>query len=539
MPISDQFNNITVDLHLFNYISMSTFTAFFLSVVSFFIMRRYYKKSGLFNPMNIFFGVWFANLAFYDFDRFLGYFFYHMTPNADKWLSYSLVSFFFGSVVILLISKKRALCQTPVPTSDLKQMWHITLPLFFLFIIAVAWKYLILIKHYDGVFCSLAEIRQDANSEKFKFPFFLYFLTLPAYFVTINLGILTVLKKSKIALLLGLITLALAYLNSTFVGMRGGFVNVFLLFITSIMTSLFATKQIKIRHYIFICLIAIILLFILSLSIYLRSFNSDCPVSEKMKILNTKKSSATLFNTTATAIPKNPKDSAVLEGHTNNPSVKFLSCPVSEKMKIPNTKTSSATLFNTTATAMPKNLKDSAVLEGHTNNPSVKFSSAFFYHSYIYFVGTLPAYSYFLEHPWESTYWGTWTFYGVYKALEPLTLKFSPSNNFAKNINVQTAYAPITNEGPFNSSNYLTYIFSDFGFWGLIFTPFLLGLIANFVFFRIIFHSREIVYFQFMSLIFTGLILSIRGLITNGVYFWVLMCLFIFQYYYVSWYKSK
>ena len=155
-------------------------------------------------------------------------------------------------------------------------------------------------------------------------------------------------------------------------------------------------------------------------------------------------------------------------------------------------------------------------------------SNAIFYQSFLYIVGPLPSYSYFSTHPWYENYWGMWTFSGVYQFANILTGLWGHPIFPQLSSSLITYYAPITQAGPFNCTNYLTYVFSDFGSIGLIIVPLLFGFISNYFFFRALTYKR-MTDIQLSALMLLGLILSVRGIITSGIFFWVLILLILFQ----------
>jgi len=156
------------------------------------------------------------------------------------------------------------------------------------------------------------------------------------------------------------------------------------------------------------------------------------------------------------------------------------------------------------------------------------FLASLFEHNYVYLVGPFLAYGYFLSKPWPVFYWGEWTFRGIYQLLNSLA-SFMGYTIFP-GLNTKSYYAPIIDiDHPFNTTNYLTYLFSDFGYGGMVVGPFLLGFVSNYLFCRVILY-RKLIDIQLMAYIWFTLILTFRGVSTNGVYFWVLICLIILQW---------
>lgn len=472
-------------------VTMATCAAIFFNIASWWMMQKHYKKAGFFNPISIFFAVWLLNLIGYEADGYLQYFCYRLSTKADVWLTLTFVFFFLGAWLAVWLRPKKSR-MSELTQYSFNRLRYSTLFFLSLFIFAVLYKYSLLAQHYHGLIGHLGQIKEDIFNHKFHFPFVLYFFTLPEYLVGINLGILTVLNRQKFAILLSILALVLAYCNASFSGMRGGFLNYFLLYFSGVGFAFVATHKIKMRHYLYLLSILVSLFLLLGISLYVRSsypHNAD----KIMKNYVTSIENQTIKQ--EQLLYKNYRDPVFIKGFT---------CLLEEWQ--------------------PKEPIRSSMAE------------TLYVHNFVYFVGPLPAYGYFLEYPWESEYWGKWTFYGIYSAVKEVWHALHLPDILI-HLNEKAYYAPII-VGPFNSTNYLTYIFSDFGFAGLIILPFIFGFIANRCFLRVI-DTKKINYMQFTSILCAGLIMSIRGLITNGVYFWVTIALIIWQNRYINLNRNK
>lgn len=148
-------------------------------------------------------------------------------------------------------------------------------------------------------------------------------------------------------------------------------------------------------------------------------------------------------------------------------------------------------------------------------------------HNYLYVVGPIPAFSVFLDEPWPSRLPGLQTMRGVYGLADMVGRQAFSTPIFGKE-DVQTSYARVTKEGPFNSSGHLTYYHSDFGDLGVVVICFLLGLLGSYFFYRAL-HFRRPLDMQLFAWIMVYLIFSIRGVLTAAPYFWITLLLMIVQ----------
>ena len=466
-------------------IAIATCTAVFFNFAACKMMKKYYPQTGLFNPLSIFFAVWLCNLIGYEADGYFKYFCYRLSIKADVWLALTFVFFFCGAWLALELRPKKTV-SPHVTTDSFNKLWYCTLFFLCLFLLAILYKYYLLTHYYHGLLGHFGQIKDDIFDHKFHFPFFLYFFTLPEYLVGINLGILTIFNRQKTAIILSLLGLVLAYCNASFSGMRGGFLNYFLIYFSSLGFAFVMNHKIKMQHYLFLIGIVSSLFLILALSLYLRSAH---PHNAERIMRNFATSFVDQNEGRLPLLYRNYKTPTFIKGLST-----FFDGPKS------------------------KEYSRSSLLE------------TLYIHNFAYFVGPLPAYAYFLDAPWDSEYWGKWTFYGIYSG----TKEFAKALHFKvlNHLDDKVYYAPIV-LGPFNSTNYLTYIFSDFGYIGLILVPGIMGFVANWCFLTML-ATKKIQNIPLTSLLCTGLILTVRSIITNGVYFWVTIILILFQNWYIS-----
>jgi len=392
----------------------------------------FYRRVGLFHPSTVFLGIWLANFSFYALEGRFDMFHYELTPYAQWLFIASFITFFLGMLIVPMAppgtKNKKSMA---ISDGQISFLYRTAKYLLVFYAFAVGFKYVILVAKYGNPFASLSQVRYDAWNKIIIYPEYLYLLTLPAYLMVLNLGILLALKKSKKVILLVAAALALAFLNDCTIGMRGGMTNFSLLLACSyFMTYVSLGKKVTLKHVAELSLLAVGLLLVLTAMLYMRT------------------------------------------------------------------------------------------------DKSVSFGSRFVKDTYLYFVGTIPACGYFFEHPWGSSAPAIWTFGGIYKAADVLLgaagIPYSPTG-------LETHYAAITRVGPFNCSSHLTYYYSDFGEIGVIIVPYLLGFISSYLFLKALYYKR-ILHIQLASLLLATLIFSVRGIYTNGVFFWVVVILVVAQH---------
>ncbi|MDX1901533.1 MAG: hypothetical protein SFW66_05965 [Gammaproteobacteria bacterium] len=521
-------------------ISFSIVVCMFLLIASYHISRHFYKKVGLFNPLSIFFGAWFVALFLYELDAYFGFFRVRMSMQADVCLAISFLCFFVGYFISITLNNyaSATLAKVYVLQDNIKYVWYINIILFVVFSLATLSKYFIITAHFGNFYCAMTEVKQSAIQGEFKFPFFFNFLVLPAYLLIVNLGFLVSACKSKIALFMGILVLGLALLNSSFVGMRGEFLNFSLLFISSIIAAHVALeKKVGISDYFNIALIMLAILSVLAISLYLRSFTLNCPNPQR----NVGSNNVIAANGTI----KTEFDHSSLASGAQISTGQTTAVAHSVQQKDEKNNTQASGSINSTQPEIVKIPPEASSTTNSTQSINEKYSvqtksegtsiyNALFEHNFLYIVGPIPSYSYFLNYPWPSHYWGMWTFYGLYNGINELAVFILHAPLFDR-LKTPTFYAPVTRQGPYNSTNYLTYIHSDFGFSGILLISFFVGLISGYFFMQAI-KFKKMIDIQITTLILAGLILSIRGMISNGPYFWFLLFLMTFQWLFL---KSK
>ena len=147
--------------------------------------------------------------------------------------------------------------------------------------------------------------------------------------------------------------------------------------------------------------------------------------------------------------------------------------------------------------------------------------------NYIYLVGTIPSLTVFLNKPWPTVVGGQYTFLPLFVGLDwisrhALGVALIPAA-------VGTYYAPIT-KGPFNSTSYLAYFYSDFRLPGIIVLSFLMGYVSNYAFMKA-FRTKRLLDIQIASLLTFTMIFSVRGIETNGTAFWAILILLSAQHF--------
>jgi len=150
---------------------------------------------------------------------------------------------------------------------------------------------------------------------------------------------------------------------------------------------------------------------------------------------------------------------------------------------------------------------------------TVTFVERLLVDNYIYTVGPVPALTHYLENPWPRDVPGQWTFAGIYQAADTL-LGLVGSGRILTPETFQTYYAPITDLGPFNVASHVVYFYSDLGAVGVVLFSSVMGLVTGYAFIRAL-RTKRVSDIQTASLLMFLQIFSVRGVVTNGVMFWV------------------
>ena len=195
-------------------------------------------RGQLFNPMVVFFGVWFVVFVLYGFNSVLRFFYYPLTDYAKMLMTASFAFFFLAAVTMAMHPKVvRTSCPVRIYGRDIRLIAKGTKLILLLFSLAVFVKYAILVRRYGNPFSSLESVRNDFFAGELQYPAWLTVLTTFGYLAILNLGILVVFRRSRQTILMTVWAFALVWLNGSSVAMRGGFLNFSLLFLSSAMIA--------------------------------------------------------------------------------------------------------------------------------------------------------------------------------------------------------------------------------------------------------------------------------------------------------------
>jgi oligosaccharide repeat unit polymerase len=143
-----------------------------------------------------------------------------------------------------------------------------------------------------------------------------------------------------------------------------------------------------------------------------------------------------------------------------------------------------------------------------------------------YVVGDISSTGYFVEHPMPKDLPGYYTFGGLLKlvddVLKPLGAGFlSPKDpmNYVADVGPMWGW---------NTSTDLAYYYSDFGAIGAIIPPYLLGFLSSYFFLKAITYKR-ILDIQLLAVTFSMILLSPRGIHSEGRFFWILLVVLFVQ----------
>jgi len=141
-----------------------------------------------------------------------------------------------------------------------------------------------------------------------------------------------------------------------------------------------------------------------------------------------------------------------------------------------------------------------------------------------YASATVPASSFFLDHPWPTQVPGHWSFGGFWQLIDvgssALPRQFD--------LSYDTFYAPVTESNPFNTGTFLTYFYSDFRAPGALILSALSGLAAGYLFAWAV-RDRHVVAIQLAALAMFTLIFTPRGFVWSGMVFWPLLLVIVAQ----------
>lgn len=416
--------------------SLATFISLAFFIISFVITQIFFRKQ-LFNPLFVFFGIWLLALGLFEFNAKLNLFAVSISDKSILLMTLGFTAFFLGGVTVSLAFRDTpdATVKTDIalPNRDIGNLYKITAFALLMLILGVFWRFSDVIAVFGNPFSNLGAVRQTGHSGAFELATPARILTLFGYLAAINVGVLIVLKKSRLNFLLVIAILVLFYLNDITLGARGSTVNAAILLISAfLITKTVSPGGLKMTNLAQGVAIFAIGLGLITSILVLRS-DREISYQERLK----------------------------------------------------------------------------------TDN-------------YIYLVGTLPATSSFFDDPWPSTLPGQWTFAGLYQAAD-LVVKNGIDVPIIQPGTYQSSYAPILYFGPFNSSTFFTYLYSDFRETGLMFLSFMLGLISVFTF-LIALNKKRLIDIHCAALMMFVIVFTIRGIPTNGIMFWTTLALVIAQF---------
>ena len=147
--------------------------------------------------------------------------------------------------------------------------------------------------------------------------------------------------------------------------------------------------------------------------------------------------------------------------------------------------------------------------------------------NYVYLAGTIPSVEVFLHNPWPVNVGGQYTFLPIFQGLD-LMIRRALGVAILPDV-VQSYYAPITVQGPFNASAYLAYFYSDFGIQGVVVLSLAMGFTACYAFVKAT-RTRRTLDIQVAAVLLFLMIFTIRGIATTGVSFWTMLAILTIQH---------
>jgi len=151
-------------------------------------------------------------------------------------------------------------------------------------------------------------------------------------------------------------------------------------------------------------------------------------------------------------------------------------------------------------------------------------------------VGNIPAFSYFVEHPWRQILPGYYTLGGVYQYIDRVLQRLFDLSFLPKAVYDHydpARYADISSKLLFNTTNDLTSVYMDFGDIGVLVYGYLVGVVASYAFMRV--ERRRMLFdVQFCALIVTAIVMNVRGIYFSAIGFWATIFLIVMQHLYLG-----
>lgn len=143
-----------------------------------------------------------------------------------------------------------------------------------------------------------------------------------------------------------------------------------------------------------------------------------------------------------------------------------------------------------------------------------------FGHFYVNIVGNIASSSYFIEHPWPNDYFGAYSFSDFYNLFG---LNFSQSHVAIEESSFFNANIT-TSGGIYNTTDYLAFLYADFGINGIILISFILGCVTSYLF--LLAKCKSSLNNIFFLSYFTGaLLICVRGFYFGAPGFWITLLL--------------
>jgi oligosaccharide repeat unit polymerase len=151
---------------------------------------------------------------------------------------------------------------------------------------------------------------------------------------------------------------------------------------------------------------------------------------------------------------------------------------------------------------------------------SIGFFDTFLYYS----GGNIATFQYFYDNPYLSDPPGRFTFGGIYRIFD----FFQGGSFLPENINPNNMIAFISENTEYtstsNTSIHFTTYYADFGIFGTVILSFLLGFVSMWMMSNYL-KSFSLIRVQYFSLALFNCFMSIRGVPTEGIYFFILIIL--------------
>lgn len=397
----------------------------FLLLLLTFILRSKYLL-----PLKLYFFVWTIFLGFYDCDRLFFKYQFQISSQASNAIIISLICFFLGGIVAVLLKKKDSkIIKHEFINYD--KLYKITLFLVAIFSIVFIFKMISQFAAFGNPFENLSKTRimYVKSLDSYNSTFVDFLVTLFGYITSLNIGVLIGQEKpTKKNLFLACLIMSMIFIIDLSRAGRSWFFATFILMMSGYMSQLMTrngTRKIETKKIMKIVFVIAAVFIIIAIPLVLRS-----------------------------------------EGHYED-VVDIITMSTSE-----------------------------------------------------YIVGDIVSFSYFIDNKLPSDLPGYYTFGGIYRIADDILRNIGV--NVFTTFSSENYLAVVNEKGYFNTSIDLAFYYADFGFIGIYIIKFIIGFLS--VYYLVILGKKNSSLTLFLlSILLAMSLFSIRGIFSEGRYFWIML----------------